>query len=123
MSIKWDRLDMKGLEKKLDVKALEKMKPVLTLEANKIMTASKRITPVDTGTLRASGHVQKPKQTLHKLSIIMGFGGAASSYALIQHERTDLKHTGRQQSKFLEQPAKEAELRMARAFVKSLDIW
>lgn len=119
----WDKLDMAELKDKLDVKALEKMRPTLVLEANRIMTASKRITPVDTGTLRSSGHVQSPKQTLNRMSITLGFGGAASAYAIIQHERTDYKHRGRQQAKFLERPAKEAELRMARAFVRNLDIW
>jgi hypothetical protein len=123
MGIQWDRLDMKNLEKKLDVKALEKFRGPLKLEAELIMTKAKRITPVDTGTLRSSGHVQSPKQTLDRLSITLGFGGAASAYALVQHERTDYKHRGKQQAKFLEQPVKEEELRLARRLVRNLDLW
>jgi len=60
----------------------------LMLEAEQIMTEAKQNTPTapDGGTLRASGHVQLPIVTPKRVVIIMGFGGAASAYALAVHE-------------------------------------
>jgi hypothetical protein len=113
---------MDNLKDKLDVKALEKFRGPLNLEANLIMTESKRDTPVDTGTLRGSGHVQPPKVGLQTLSVTMGFGGAASAYAIIQHERTDLRHQSGT-AKFLERNVKAHELSFARRLVKHLDLW
>ena len=123
MGIKFDKGDMANLRKKLDVDAIPKLRGPLNLEANKIMTAAKRITPVDTGTLRGSGHVQTPRVGGTTLSITLGFGGAASGYALVQHERTDLRHRGRQQAKFLEQPAKAAAKGLGNRLTRQLDLW
>ena len=81
---------------------------VLQVEAEKILTSSKRIVPVDVGTLRGSGFVDQPEVAGSKVSVEIGYGGAASAYALVQHERTDYRHSGNQQAKYLEQPALEA---------------
>lgn len=58
----------------------------MNVEAEKIMTKAKRNTPVDTGTLRASGHVRSPVLGRRSVTIELGFGGAASAYALAVHE-------------------------------------
>lgn len=69
-------------------------------------------TPVDTGNLRASaftitasltntGNTAAPtvearqlaKTTPTEVTAVVGFGGPSAPYALVQHERTDLKHT------------------------------
>lgn len=77
-------------------------------EAESIMAKSKPLVPVDTGTLRNSGHVALPEKEMGRLTVTLGYGGAASDYALIQHERTDYHHTvGR--AKFLEEPVLEAQ--------------
>jgi len=83
------------------------------IEAEKIMAAAKIITPVDTGRLRASGHVDPPKIVKKRVFVAMGFGGPAAGYALIVHEtpppgqgtggRT-ARHRPPTQWKFLEVP-------------------
>lgn len=85
----------------------------LFIEAETIMTRSKELVPVDTGTLRASGQVQPPEISSGKVSVTMGYGGAASAYALVQHERTDYHHEVGQ-AKYLEQPVNEAEAGLSR---------
>jgi len=71
-------------------------------EAELIMTAAKKLTPVGggaysprdphPGTLRASGHVVPPVITGADVLITLGFGGAASAYARAQHYREDYRH-------------------------------
>ncbi len=60
----------------------------LFLEAELIMTDAKKHTPTapDGGTLKSSGQVQPPKISRNKVEITLGFGGAASAYALAVHE-------------------------------------
>lgn len=55
-------------------------------EANNIMAASKRRVPVDTGTLKASGYVTRPQKVGDQILVELGYGGAASKYALYVHE-------------------------------------
>ena len=80
----------------------------LTEEAETILRKSRRLVPVDTGTLRASGHVKPPETKGDQIIVRMGYGGAASAYALVQHERTDYVHPGQGQAHYLSQPANEA---------------
>ena len=47
---------------------------------------SMKRTPVDTGALRASHEVQKPKQVGRDLSVEIRVGGPAAKYAVIVHE-------------------------------------
>lgn len=80
------------------------------LEGNNIMGISKRLVPVDTGTLRASGYVTNPQQQGSKTVVEMGFGGGFSGkYAASVHERLDVNHPEGGQAKFLEQPVRERE--------------
>lgn len=72
-------------------------------EMEEIMAEAKMITPVDLGVLRDSGHVLPPKITAKEVEITAGFGGAASDYAVVQHERLDYNHTVGG-PKFLERP-------------------
>ena len=58
-------------------------------EAQIDMTESKKRCPVDRGTLRASGHVLKPEREGTMVSVDMVYGGAAETYAIIQHEELD----------------------------------
>jgi len=68
-----------------------------------VMTAAKELTPVDTGALRASGHVQEPKIEGGTVSVELGFGGPSVDYAEIVHEDLNANHAVGQ-AKFLEQP-------------------
>ena len=73
-------------------------------EAETIMADSKtNYVPVDVGTLHNSGHVQMPEISGSKASVLLGFGGAASDYALAVHENLTARHTVGQ-AKYLEKP-------------------
>lgn len=77
-------------------------------EAEGIMTAAKELVPVDTGTLRDSGFVEKPKGGKNGgIEVTLGFGGAAKLYALKVHEDMDAHHTVGG-PKYLETPYKKA---------------
>ena len=84
-------------------------------EAETIMTRSKRdFVPVKDGTLRGSGFVDVPVIKGTAASVTMGYGGAASAYALIQHEALHFRHPNGGQAKYLEQPVMEATRGMDR---------
>lgn len=83
----------------------------LGIEAELVMTdAKENYVPVGhppedktPGTLRASGFVLPPVILGSHIEVILGFGGAAEAYALVQHEHMEYHHTvGR--SKYLEIP-------------------
>ncbi len=97
-------------------KSVEKLTGgALFLEAELIMGEAKEITPVDTGTLRSSGFVEKPKQTVSGFEVTLGFGGPASPYAFTVHE------THKTQSKYLEKPLNKAKQNMDKRIAKRVD--
>jgi hypothetical protein len=73
------------------------------------MRASKEQVPLRDGQLRGSGMVQEPQISGTNWSITMGYGGAASAYALIQHENLSFHHPqeGRK-AKYLSDPFRDA---------------
>lgn len=79
-------------------KALES---AMVLEQEAVIAAAKERTPVDTGTLRASGTVLPPKVRGSRIEVEAGFGGAAADYAVAVHERLGAAHAVGQ-SKYLE---------------------
>lgn len=80
----------------------------LRAEAEAIMGVAKRDrVPVDTGALRASGFVEAPITIGSEVVVVLGFGGAAVPYALIQHEETSYRHTVGE-SHYLSKPVEEA---------------
>jgi hypothetical protein len=87
----------------------------LFVEGERVMTLSKRdFVPVDLGTLRASGHVQPPAVQGSRVSVTLGYGGAASAYAVVQHERLDFNHPRGGQAKYLEAPVMQEANRINR---------
>lgn len=80
----------------------------LYLEANIIMTESKRIVPVDTGALKASGFVADPEFQRRNIRVMMAYGGAAKEYAIYVHEILRNKHP-HGQAKYLEVPLHAAQ--------------
>lgn len=96
----------------------------LLIEAEGAMRESRELVPVDTGALRASGTVLAPRITPTGAEVEFGYGGVASDYAVIQHERSDLAHTVGQ-SHFLSVPvlqrASGMGSRMARTVRKFLE--
>ena len=91
------------------------LRAALRREGEAIMTASKRLCPVDTGTLRSTGTVEGPKEAGNELFLILGYGGAAQGYAATVHEKP-VPHRPPTQSKFLEQPFMEALAGMSDRF-------
>ena len=87
----------------------------LYVKGEQIMAKAKELTPVDTGNLRASGHVTLPRIGPHKAEVELGFGGSAGAtvggkyvgYALYVHENLSAKHKVGQ-AKFLEAPFVDA---------------
>jgi hypothetical protein len=82
-------------------------------EATTILNESKKIVPVATGNLRASGRVERPETGNGKASVEITYGGAAAPYALIVHEvppntggrwGTGLTHAAGKSYKYLEMP-------------------
>lgn len=67
-----------------------------------IIKESKRRTPVLDGTLRGSGYVTEPQNIGRGVLVEIGHGGAASAYAVRQHEDLTLNHPGGGEAKFLE---------------------
>jgi hypothetical protein len=100
------------------VKAPSVLASALYVEAQEIMTEAKQAAPIDLGTLRASGHVNKPKVSKTGASVQLGFGGAAAAYALAVHEHPSEHSPPSWQSgvrfnqggpKYLERPVREAQ--------------
>jgi len=105
---------------RLGPRALELGGRAIRTEAELIMTKAKRRTPVDTGNLRASGHVQGPTFSREGATVVLGFGGVAGSgnhgnatndeevgYAVYVHEDLTKNHPVGQ-AKFLESAIREA---------------
>lgn len=95
------------------------MAGALFREANLIMTDAKEQTPVDTGTLRDSGHVEEPVINGTEVSVEMGFGGPAEKYAIIVHEDLAAHHNVGN-AKYLENPALEHAATMEDRIAKDL---
>jgi len=87
---------VKKLDKKLKKytsRTLEEVAVHLNREAEGIMSQSKELVPVDTGTLRSSGHVKDAVIKGRKVQVQLGYGGAGAEYAKIVHEDLNAFHT------------------------------
>lgn len=102
------------------VKALDALEDGVREEAEKILTKSKQTTPVHDGYLRASGTVYPPKRSGTTVTVELGYGGVASDYALIQHEREDFHHDIGT-AKYLERPVDAAAAGFGRRVAKNLE--
>jgi hypothetical protein len=78
-------------------------KAALYQEGEAIMTESKRQCPVDLGNLRATGHVSQPEMQQGHITVTLAYGGPSATYAIVQHERLDFRHTVGK-AKYLEDP-------------------
>jgi hypothetical protein len=122
LTIKAQLRGSKALQRELKRRARGAPKALaraLFLEAEQIMGKSKRLVPVDTGALRASGHVQPPKISGKKVSVLLGYGGAAAPYAVFVHERP-ARHNSPTMWKYLETPLNEAIPGMAGRIARRL---
>lgn len=87
----------RSMQKKLNRLAAQfedRLPVALQTEAELIMTTSKRDhVPVDLGTLRSTGHVERVRRVGKILSVRLVYGGPSAPYALKQHEDMTLSHT------------------------------
>lgn len=131
------RVKFDGLEeliKKLDKRPediLRGAKGALYVEAEQTITDAKKLTPVDEGVLRASGHVQLPRGTPGGFEIELGFGGPAGTgnigttnpedvgYAVHVHEDLTAFHTVGQ-AKYLEVPLNQRKSGFAERIAKRI---
>ena len=81
-------------------------------EAQIAFRNSQRMVPVDTGTLRRSGQIISPKVQGDTVTVVLGYGGAASDYALKQHENLFYRHKEGQSAKYLEIPVAQQAAKM-----------
>lgn len=107
-----------ALEARLNALAtglLQQAAAALSQEAEAIMTEAKERTPVETGALRASGHVVPPVLEGGEATIVLAFGGDGAvnehgvpvdSYAVVVHEDLEAHHPVGE-AKFLERPLLE----------------
>jgi hypothetical protein len=87
------------------------------IEANE----SKRRTPVDTGSLRASHEVQRPQVNGRDISVDITVGGPAAPYAIVVHEDLEADHpVGR--ARFLASTLEESAPHMAQRLSKRIDL-
>lgn len=83
------------------------------------MTEAKRRTPVDTGNLRATGHVQGPFWSADGWSVKLVFGGPAASYAAAVHENLEAFHRVGQ-AKYLESVILEVRPHLAQRIARAM---
>lgn len=85
--------------------------PGMIEEMETIRTNSMEIVPVDLGVLKNSALVVGVNPTIESdgtAEVSIGYGGQASSYAVLQHENPNFRHAEGQTWKYLEQPAMNA---------------
>lgn len=122
--------EMVNTLKKIAARFPDRVAAALYQEGQIEMTESKRRCPVSPtraqlkamgrsapkdhvpGTLRASGTVHPPVRAGRRISVTLSYGGAASDYAVPQHERLDFVHTTGQ-AKYLESVLNESAGHMA----------
>lgn len=100
-----------------------KVRAALRAEAEIEATEAKRRTPVDTGNLRASIHVDDAKGTKDPgvVSVAIVAGGPAAPYALTVHEDLEAFHRVGQ-AKYLESVLRESAPHMAKRVAKRLEL-
>lgn len=107
--------------KQFSAKFPDRVATALYREAQIEMTESKRRVPVDTGVLRSSGFVQEPVRSGRNISVTLGYGGAASSYAVPVHENLEAFHP-HGQSKYLESVLDESAPHMAKRLARRINL-
>jgi len=76
-------------------------------EAQIAFRNSQRIVPVDKSPLKQSGMILPPKISGTRVTVELGYGGAASAYAMRQHEDMTYLHKSGKSAKYLENPVRD----------------
>ena len=107
--------DLRKLLARGGVVGVDVLTKVLRDESLLAFRDSQRMTPHASGVLRSSGVVRPPTVSGSGVVIELGYGGAASAYALYQHENLSLNHPDptnphsdpQGQAKYLETPVRK----------------
>lgn len=81
----------------------------------------RRVTPVDTGALRSTIHVEGPEKNSRTVSVQVVAGGIEAPYAVVVHEDLDAFHPVGQ-AKYIEGPLNESAPFMANRIASRLDL-
>jgi hypothetical protein len=88
---------------------IKAVKQVIEEVSFEVLARSNDYVPVDTGALKTSGNVIRPAETKSGVEGGVGYGGAASKYAVYVHENLNANHPNGGQAKFLERASNEVE--------------
>lgn len=111
MGLKFALVDTDGIRRK--IASLQRELPnevgrAIRVEAEIEATECKRRTPVDTGALRSTIHVEGPTTEVGgSISCTIVAGGPAADYAIHVHENLEAYHPVGQ-AKFIEEPLRES---------------
>lgn len=111
MGVKFALVDTDGIRRK--IASLQRELPnevgrAIRVEAEIEATECKRRTPVDTGALRSTIHVEGPTtEAGGSISCAIVAGGPAADYAIHVHENLEAHHPVGQ-AKFIEEPLRES---------------
>lgn len=116
MKIETEITGLESLKQNLTERILNKARSGAASElaaiGEEIMTDSKQVVPVDTGNLMNTGHVAPVEEEPDGVSVTLGYGGPAASYAMLVHEDlTPNRNWSRPGSgpKYLENPTRQKE--------------
>lgn len=90
-------------------------------EAQIELTEIKRVTPVDTGALRASLILIGPTREGRRIFVTIAAGGPSAPYAFIVHEDLEAFHANGQ-AKYIEQPLAESRPYLADRIAKRIEL-
>jgi hypothetical protein len=111
MALRYSLQDVDGIRRKiarLQRELPDEIGRAIRVEAEIEATECKRRTPVDTGNLRASIHVEGPIiEQNGSVSCAIAAGGPAAPYAVHVHENLEAYHPVGQ-AKFIEEPLRES---------------
>lgn len=114
--------DVRDFNAELDdyiLKFRKETEKALYQECQTIMRKSKKICPIDEGTLRRSGRVYLPKTDQRgDIYVDLSYG---TNYAIYVHENMEAYHKPPTRAKFLEEPAREALPNIVRNVVERVD--
>lgn len=86
---------------------------------SRLQAGSVREVPVDTGVLRASWVAPPPMVRPFGVTAYVGYGGAASRYAVVQHERLDYRHAVGK-AKYLSDPFQRLQPQLVASLAKTV---
>ena len=72
--------------------------------ATKVLNESKKLVPLDTGTLRNSGMVSSQRIDGQVVEVEISYGGSSAPYALVIHEDMTLDHSPAKLTKVTKKP-------------------